>query len=223
MSNYPSLAGSEGAHNVGLNEARPKATKGIHLHHTCLKIKDPKVSLPFYKDVLGMKTLFTYNAGSFSIFYMYHSDEDGDTDKVWESFPTQKGLLERAYLPDFPSPSFASSLTSLIHGSYSLSVIHRHGSENEDLEYCSGNGSEHQGFGHLGLMVDDVPATIARAQAAGYKLIKAQGEASAETVGWPAGTPEPIKPYLDLYSQMAIIQGPDNYWFELVPVKIEQH
>lgn len=91
MSNYPSLAGSEGAHSeslrvlgrslselalmacvdeadVGLNEARPKATKGIHLHHTCLKIKDPKVSLPFYKDVLGMKTLFTYNAGSFSIF-----------------------------------------------------------------------------------------------------------------------------------------------------------
>ncbi|GAA5946990.1 hypothetical protein JCM3765_002104 [Sporobolomyces pararoseus] len=194
--NYSSLAGQEGAHNVGKNEVRPKTTKGIHLHHLCLKIKDPKVSLPFYKDILGMKTLFTYNAGSFSIYYMYHSDEDADTEKVWESFPTQKGLLE---------------------------LIHRHGSENEDFEYCSGNGSESQGFGHLGLMVDDVPATVARAQAAGYKLIKPQGFASAETVGWPAGTPEPIKPYLELYSQMAIIQGPDNYWFELVPVKIEQH
>lgn len=94
------------------------------MHHTCLKIKDPKVSLPFYKEVLGMKTLFTYNAGSFSIFCefsplsfrfeverreltfgleregwidMYHSDEDGDTEKVWESFPTQKGLLEREF------------------------------------------------------------------------------------------------------------------------------
>ncbi|GAA5905182.1 uncharacterized protein JCM6883_006310 [Sporobolomyces salmoneus] len=186
MSTYPSLAGSEGAHNVGKDETRPKSTKGIHLHHTCLKIKDPKVSLPFYKEVLGMKTLFTYNAGSFSIFYMYHSDEDGDTEKVWESFPTQKGLLE---------------------------LIHRHGSENEDLEYGTRN-NDPLGFGHLGLMVDDVPATVKLAQAAGYKLIKAQGEASAETVGWPAGTPQPIKPYLELYSQMAIIEGPDGYWFE---------
>ena len=67
----------------------------------------------------------------------------------------------------------------------------RHGSENEDFEYCSGNGSESQGFGHLGkfflnswtlrgitnsystfsgFMVDDVPATVARAQAAGSLL-----------------------------------------------------
>ncbi|GAA5922432.1 lactoylglutathione lyase [Sporobolomyces koalae] len=196
MSSYPSLAGTEGAHNVGKDEVRSKATTGIHLHHTCLRIKDPKVSLPFYKQILGMKTLFTYNAGSFSIFYMYHSDKDGDTEEVWESFPTQKGLLE---------------------------LIHRHGSENEDFQYCSGNEVEHQGFGHLGLMVEDVPATVARAEAAGYKVIKRQGEASAETVGWPAGTPEPIKPYLELYSQMAMIQGPDNYWFELVPAKIEQH
>lgn len=67
-----------------------------------------------------MKTLFTYNAGSFSIFCefrgfrrfarsrfadigmcvssdMYHSDEDSDTEKVWESFPQQKGLLEREF------------------------------------------------------------------------------------------------------------------------------
>ncbi|GAA5846557.1 hypothetical protein JCM5353_005353 [Sporobolomyces roseus] len=181
MTSYPSLAGSPGAHNVGKDETRPKTTKGIHgIHHTCLRIKDPKISLPFYRDILGMKTLFTYNAGSFSIFYMYHSDEDSDTEKVWESFPQQKGLLE---------------------------LIHRHGSENESLEYCSGNEVEHQGFGHLGLMVEDVPGTVKRAEEAGYKVIKRQGEASAETVGWPAGTPEPIKPYLELYSQMAMIQG----------------
>ncbi|GAA5975415.1 hypothetical protein JCM21900_001353 [Sporobolomyces salmonicolor] len=221
MSTYKSLAGEPGAHNVG-NDARHASTRGIHLHHLCLRIKDPKVSLPFYKDILGMKTLFTYNAGSFSIYYMYHSDEEDDTAKVWASFPEQKGLLE---------------------------LIHRHGSEDESLEYCSGNEVEHQGFGHLGLMVDDVPGTVRRAEEAGYKVIKRQGEASAETVGWPKGTPEPIKPYIELYSQMAMIQGPDHYWFELarplrsrplrdllsrcdlarewavlqVPAKIEQH
>ncbi|BGP12721.1 hypothetical protein JCM10213v2_000638 [Rhodosporidiobolus nylandii] len=141
-----------------------------------------------------MRTLFTYNAGSFSIYYMFHSEEDVDAEKVWADFPNQKGLIE---------------------------LIHRHGSENEDFTYKSGNEPEHAGFGHLGLIVDDVPKLVARAEAAGCRVVKQQGEASAETVGWPAGTPQPIQAYLDLYKNMAMIESPDSTWIELVPRHME--
>ncbi|GAA5887691.1 hypothetical protein JCM6882_001498 [Rhodosporidiobolus microsporus] len=187
---YHSLAGEPGQHNIGKDAPRPAATKGIHLHHACLRIKDPKISLPFFKDVLGMRTLFTYNAGCFSIYYMFHSDNDTDAEKVWADFPSQKGLLE---------------------------LIHRHGSEDESFTYKSGNEPEHAGFGHLGLIVDDVPALVKRAQDYGCKLIKPQGFSSAETVGWPEGTPQPIKEYNELYSNMAMIESPDGFWIELVP------
>ncbi|CEQ38745.1 SPOSA6832_00187, partial [Sporobolomyces salmonicolor] len=251
MSTYKSLAGEPGAHNVG-NDARHASTRGIHLHHLCLRIKDPKVSLPFYKDILGMKTLFTYNAGSFSIYCTFRSSS---------RLPTCELI---SFLAPRQTCTIRTRKTTLRKsGRVSRSrrdCSSRHGSEDESLEYCSGNEVEHQGFGHLGswflqmlssapvewnclfpcpgLMVDDVPGTVRRAEEAGYKVIKRQGEASAETVGWPKGTPEPIKPYIELYSQMAMIQaslsccqgsssdtsadelaprmqGPDHYWFEL--------
>ncbi|GAA6032866.1 hypothetical protein JCM8097_000836 [Rhodosporidiobolus ruineniae] len=193
---YISLAGEPGAHNIGKDAPRPAETKGISLHHACLRIKDPKKALPFFKDVLGMRTLFTYNAGSFSIFYMFHSEDDVDAEKVWADFPNQKGLLE---------------------------LIHRHGSEDEaSLEYKSGNEPAHAGFGHLGLIVDDVPQLVKRAQEFGCKVIKPQGVSSAETVGWPEGTPQPIEAYNQLYSNMAMIECPDNHlWVELVPRHME--
>ncbi|BGP36682.1 hypothetical protein JCM10449v2_000583 [Rhodotorula kratochvilovae] len=199
MSTYKSLAGEPGAHNVGNDPPRPAATKGIHLHHLCLRIKDPKVSLPFFKDVLGMRTLFTYNAGSFSIYYMYHSDKENDTEETWANFPDQKGLVE---------------------------LIHRHGSEDESFTYASGNhptDAAQSGFGHLGLIVDDVPALVARAVEAGCKVVKPQGESSAETVGWPEGTPQPIEAYHQLYRNMAMIESPDGYWVELVPKVLDKH
>ncbi|GAA5995032.1 uncharacterized protein JCM10292_004497 [Rhodotorula paludigena] len=199
MSAYKSLAGEPGAHNIGTDGPRPKETQGIHLHHACLRIKDPKVSLPFFKDVLGMRTLFTYNAGCFSIYYMFHSDDDVDAEKVWADFPNQKGLLE---------------------------LIHRHGSEDESFTYASGNhptDPAQQGFGHLGLIVDDVPRLVARAEAAGCKVVKAQGESSSETVGWPKGTPQPIEAYNQLYSNMAMIESPDGTWIELVPRVMDKH
>jgi len=54
--------------DIGNDPMRPQATNGIHLHHLCIRIKDPKVSLPFYKEILGMRTLFTLNAGPFSVY-----------------------------------------------------------------------------------------------------------------------------------------------------------
>lgn len=102
--------------DIGNDPPRPAQTLGINLHHVCLRIKDPEKTLKFYRDVLGMRVLFTYNAGSFSIYCerlvpvlaccraelktdppavadVYHGEED--TEKVWANFGDQKGLVER--------------------------------------------------------------------------------------------------------------------------------
>ena len=67
------------------------------MHHCCIRIVDPEPTLKFYREILGMRLLFSYNAGSFSIYYLYHGEGKGedDTAKVWEKFPDQKGLIER--------------------------------------------------------------------------------------------------------------------------------
>ncbi|KAI5476375.1 lactoylglutathione lyase Glo1 [Pseudohyphozyma bogoriensis] len=180
--------------DVGNDPPRPAITKGISLHHCCLRIVDPEPTLKFYREILGMRLLFSYNAGSFSIYYMYHGEEEGedDTAKVWEKFPDQKGLIE---------------------------LIHRHGTESDPTfpGYVSGNEDGHRGFAHLGLIVDDVPALVKRVEEAGYKVVKPQGVCTVETIGWPTGTPEPIKAYQQLYHNMAMIQDPNGYWLELVP------
>lgn len=88
-------------------------------------MQDPVRTLKFYREILGMRILFTYNAGSFSIYCqscglglaaserpgarrltgarrgmrvadVYHGDED--TEAVWANFPNQKGLVERKHL-----------------------------------------------------------------------------------------------------------------------------
>ncbi|KAL8280982.1 hypothetical protein RQP46_006661 [Phenoliferia psychrophenolica] len=93
----------------------------------------------------------------------------------------------------------------------------------EHLQYKSGNEPGAMGFGHLGLIVDDVPALVQRVQDAGYKIIKPQGVCTVETIGWPAGTPAPIQAYHDVYVNMSMIEGPDGYWIELVPRVLPQH
>ncbi|ORY75625.1 Glyoxalase/Bleomycin resistance protein/Dihydroxybiphenyl dioxygenase, partial [Leucosporidium creatinivorum] len=189
--------------DVGGDPPRPEITKGINLHHLCLRIKDPERSLKFYREILGMRKLFSYNAGSFSIYcelasssfcHMYHGDLDTET--VWADFNNQKGLIE---------------------------LIHRHGTElDPDFSYCSGNEEPHMGFGHLGFTVDDVPGLVKRVEEAGYKVVKPQGVCTVETIGWPTGTPSPIKAYHELYYNMAMVQDPDGYWCELVPTVMDK-
>lgn len=86
-------------------------------------------------------------------------------------------------------------------------MIHRHGTElDPSFSYCSGNEEPHMGFGHLGFIVRDVPALIARVEKDGHRVVKPQGVCTVETIGWPTGTPEPIKAYRELYANMAMIQ-----------------
>ena len=45
-------------------------TIGYKLYHLMIRIRDPKKSLPFYIDLMGMRTVFTMNTGPFTIYYL---------------------------------------------------------------------------------------------------------------------------------------------------------
>ena len=58
----------------GLNTDPPlpanDPTIGYMLNHLCIRVRDPKKSLHFYIDLMGMRTLFTTNAGPLTVYLL---------------------------------------------------------------------------------------------------------------------------------------------------------
>ncbi|XP_044762602.1 lactoylglutathione lyase [Coccinella septempunctata] len=124
-------------------------TKDFIMQQTMLRIKDPKVSIPFYTEVLGMSLLckLDFPAMSFSLYFVGY--EDGkDTDAEIDS-------PERA--------EWAMSKKATIE------LTHNWGTENDpEFQYNTKN----TGFGHIGIMVPDVSKACERFEKYGVNFIK---------------------------------------------------
>ena len=133
-------------------------TAGYVMNQTMLRIKDPKISLPFYEDVLGMTKMAEYHfeAMSFSLYFM--------------------GYLEPGQsIPDDPAEraKWVFSLPALVE------LTHNWGTEADDgfAGYHSGN-DEPKGFGHFGLSVPDVYAACERFEKLGVEFVKRPDDGS---------------------------------------------
>jgi lactoylglutathione lyase len=120
-------------------EPSPQPTNEFILSQTMLRIRDPKKSLAFYVDVLGMTLLnkFDFPEMKFSLYFVgYLREEDGP-------------------LPD--DPKARTEFTFLQKGA--IELTHNWGTESDDdfAGYHNGN-SEPRGFGHIGITVPDVIA-----------------------------------------------------------------
>ncbi|XP_018013600.1 lactoylglutathione lyase [Hyalella azteca] len=116
-----------------------------------LRIKDPKLSLKFYTEVLGMRLLskLDFPEMKFSLYFMgFEKEEDIPKDpeerKKWTF--NQKATLE---------------------------LTHNWGTESDPnfTGYHNGN-SEPRGFGHIGIRVPDVDAASERFESLHVKFIK---------------------------------------------------
>ncbi|KAJ1726247.1 Lactoylglutathione lyase [Coemansia sp. Benny D160-2] len=112
-------------------------------NHTMYRIKDPKASIKFYTEALGMKLLEEHHSeeSKFSLYFLGYED------------PASKGLvrLGRQGL---------------------LELTHNHGTENDaDFAYNTGNGDV-GGYGHIAITVDDLQAACARFDSLSVKFIK---------------------------------------------------
>ena len=101
---------------------------GYNLSQTMIRIKDPKKSLPFYRDILGMETVEEKHFSDFSLYFLASKRKNGeDADKN-------------------PKTMFHPI----------LELTHNHGTENdENFSYHNGN-TDPRGFGHIGFLVDDL-------------------------------------------------------------------
>ncbi|KAH8812431.1 glyoxylase I [Xylogone sp. PMI_703] len=108
------------------------------MNHTMIRCKDPKKSLDFYQNVMGMTLISTYenNAAKFTNYFL-------------------------GYPPAYEIPS-SSTPHYTAHREGLLELTWNHGTENDpNFSYHDGN-KQPQGFGHICVAVDDLDAACAR-------------------------------------------------------------
>ncbi|ODV91097.1 hypothetical protein CANCADRAFT_116574 [Tortispora caseinolytica NRRL Y-17796] len=103
-----------------------------HFHHTMIRIKDPKVSLKFYQEVLGMTLIRTkeFEAAKFTLYFLAYTDSRDNT-HLWN----REGVLELTW---------------------------NWGTENEEGPVYHNGNDKPQGFGHICVSVDDLQAACKR-------------------------------------------------------------
>lgn len=184
-------------------------TIGYKLNHLMLRIRDPEASLSFYVNLMGMRTVFTFNTGPFTIYYLGYPQTDADRadlqawgEKTCGVLPHTLGLLE---------------------------LYHIHGSEKQPKGYyTTGNDAPHLGFGQVGFTIPDVKSALERLKRAGVKVLKDLGVSTRESiplssyeVGKGVGKGEIHTNYSKILDQIAFVADPDGYLVELVPQNIQ--
>ncbi|MFT7653441.1 MAG: lactoylglutathione lyase [Limisphaerales bacterium] len=125
------------------------ATQDFVLNQTMLRIKDPEKSVAFYRDVLGMTLLDTFDFADmeFSLYFLGYPQSDIPQDAADRA----RWIFEQPAL---------------------LELTHNHGTEKEpDFSYHNGN-EDPRGFGHIGISVPDVYAASERFEALGVTFVK---------------------------------------------------
>ncbi|KAJ5460396.1 uncharacterized protein N7458_001948 [Penicillium daleae] len=193
---------SPGGPTPAFNPPPTPATQNYRLNHLAIRIKDPSASLHFYVDLLGMRVIFTMNAGPFTIYYLGHpppGTEATDLD-AWAKKTSEIPVMTRT-----------SGL---------LELYHVHGTE----DVSTGNVPPHLGFAHLGFTVPDVRAAVERLKGAGVTILKDLGVCERESIPlseWEAekgiGKGEIHENYAWFFEKFAMVADPDGYSIELIP------
>jgi len=143
--------------NYSLRRSHIASQQSFKLNHTMYRIKDPKVSLEFYQDILGMKLLNTMKmeAGKFTNYFLGFVDSES---------ASPPGVLRREGV---------------------LELCHNWGTESDDkfAGYHNGNKAP-QGFGHIAITCDDVHKTCAYLEEKNVKFQKKLSEGSMKEIAF---------------------------------------
>jgi lactoylglutathione lyase len=128
-----------------------------------IRIKDPEISLNFYKDVMGMKLLRTSESSSFNLYFLgYGPDAPEKTANGVNPVAGREGLLELTW-------NFGTE-------------------KDPDFKYHDGN-AEPQGFGHICIAVDDLDAACARFEDKKVNWKKRLTDGRMKNIAFVLGTP----------------------------------
>ncbi|CAJ1386975.1 unnamed protein product [Effrenium voratum] len=162
---------------------------------TMLRIKDPKVSVPFYEKHFGMKLVHWIEFPQWK-FTVYFLERPRDGQKVPECTLQKTSVENERYLWTMSGST--------------LELTHNHGAESDaSFKVWNGNTGRDagegpnfaeepaaRGFGHIAFNCDDVYAASAKLEQAGVKFQK--------------------KPDEGRMKGLAFALDPDGYWIELV-------
>ncbi|KAL7418428.1 Lactoylglutathione lyase [Cryptotrichosporon argae] len=132
-------------------------------NHTMFRIKDPKVSLKWYEEVLGFECFHKAGGSDFDNYFLAYANgfgEDAGSSKAdkAELFKGREGILE---------------------------LCHNHGTENDPgFKYHSGNDEPARGFGHICISVDDLDAACARFDTLGATFKKRPEEGRMRNIAF---------------------------------------
>lgn len=156
---------------------------------TMIRIKDPKISVPFYEKNFGLKLVHKYDfpQWKFSVYFLESQRKDFKT-------------------PDDPEKYLWSMKNA------TLELTHNHGSEDDEkCVFWNGNTGadasgdlyaeepKFRGFGHVAFNTDDVDKACEELEANGVKFHK--------------------KPNEGRMKGLAFALDPDGYWLEIVKRK----
>ncbi|AMD21450.1 HER171Cp [Eremothecium sinecaudum] len=131
------------------------------INHTDLRIKDPKVSIPFYEKHFGMKLLSykSFPSKKFDLYYLGMADKElAKDDKGEYKIYNETGLLE---------------------------LTHNYGTESDpDFKINNGNQEPHRGFGHIAFTVADINKECERLEAEGVKFQKRLSDGRQRTMAF---------------------------------------
>lgn len=127
------------------------------LNQTMLRIRDPELSIPFYRDLLGMTVLerLDFPEMRFSLYFLgYAARMEGE-----------RPAGRRA------------GVTWVFRQQALLELTHNWGTESDpDFPGHHDGNREPRGFGHIGLTVPDVHAACERFERAGVGFVKRPDE-----------------------------------------------
>uniref|UniRef100_A0A7E4W4Y5 Lactoylglutathione lyase n=1 Tax=Panagrellus redivivus TaxID=6233 RepID=A0A7E4W4Y5_PANRE len=125
-------------------------TKDFYFQQTMLRIKDPRKSLPFYTNVLGMRLLkqLDFEEAKFSLFFL--------------------GYKPESEIPKDDNEAKKYALSTLA----TIELTHNWGTESDEaFSYHNGN-KDPRGYGHIGIAVPDVYKAAERFEKLGVQFVK---------------------------------------------------
>lgn len=126
------------------------STSDFLFQQTMYRIKDPRKSLPFYSEVLGMTLLvkLDFPEAKFSLYFMGYEDP-----------------------ADVPADSAARKVWAMSRKA-TVELTHNWGTEIDDTQSYHNGNSDPRGFGHIGIMVPNVDAACERFEKFGVEFVK---------------------------------------------------
>lgn len=100
--------------------------KSFTMNHTCLRVTNPKVTIPFYEKHFGMKVIRTFDFPGLSLFILNIENEKNKS----LNWAAREGILEICHF----------------HGV----------ENDPNHKINTGNGTEFRGFGHICFSVDNI-------------------------------------------------------------------